>query len=94
MLKYFMIIMLFALLALPPFFWRKYAYDNQAEMLRQRARRNRRSSALRILGLEGAPSPAEIREAHRRLMKRAHPDLGGSAELAAKINAAKDALLD
>jgi hypothetical protein len=52
-----------------------------------------REEALDILGLEEGADEEAIRAAHRRLMKTAHPDQGGSVWLAARINAARDFLL-
>jgi len=52
-----------------------------------------RTYALSILGLEEGATPAQIREAHRRLMVRLHPDHGGTSALAAQINQARDLLL-
>ena len=53
-----------------------------------------RAEALAILGLAEGATAEEIRAAHRRLIQRVHPDVGGSADLAARINRAKDILLE
>ncbi len=51
------------------------------------------AEALTILGLGRGATVEEIKAAYHRLMKRHHPDQGGSAELAARLNAARDLLL-
>jgi hypothetical protein len=61
-----------------------------------RARQNGRMSreeAYDVLGLNPGASEADIRDAHRRLMRGAHPDAGGSDWLASRVNQARDVLL-
>lgn len=62
-------------------------------------RRGRGSPGLSVaearatLDLAPGADEAAIRAAHRRLITRVHPDSGGNAALAARINMARDVLL-
>lgn len=53
-----------------------------------------RREALAILGLADAADREAIIASHRRLMQKLHPDRGGNDYLAAKLNQARDLLLD
>lgn len=50
--------------------------------------------ALALLGLEKGADKQAITDAHRKLMQKVHPDRGGNDYLAAKINQAKDFLIN
>ena len=53
-----------------------------------------KSEAAEILGINKNATKEEIIFAHKKAMQKYHPDKGGSKHMAAKINAAKDALLN
>jgi DnaJ homolog subfamily C member 19 len=52
-----------------------------------------RAEAYEVLGLKSGASADDIHAAHRRLMRMAHPDTGGSDWLASRINQARDVLM-
>jgi DnaJ homolog subfamily C member 19 len=63
------------------------------EASRARGAAMTRQEAYQVLGIAPGASEAEIRAAHHRLMRTAHPDTGGSDWLAARVNMARDVLL-
>ncbi|MDO9488904.1 MAG: DnaJ domain-containing protein [Sphingomonadaceae bacterium] len=46
-----------------------------------------------VLGVTATADIEEVRAAHRRIVSQVHPDKGGTAELTARVNAARDVLL-
>jgi hypothetical protein len=60
----------------------------------QRGKTMGRAEALEILGLQEGATPDEIEAAYKALIVKNHPDQGGTDWLAARLNEARDILLD
>jgi hypothetical protein len=75
--------------------WRQHAQGNAAGGQGRAAANGKMTDeeAYQILGLQPGAAREEIGRAHRALMKKLHPDQGGSTYLAARVNEAKDTLL-
>ena len=75
--------------------WRQDAQGDAAGGQRRPAASGKMTDeeAYQILGLQPGAGRDEIGRAHRTLMKKLHPDQGGSTYLAARVNEAKDTLL-
>ena len=50
--------------------------------------------ARKLLGVSADASHAQIIEAHKRLVRQVHPDMGGTTAQVHEANAARDALID
>jgi DnaJ-class molecular chaperone len=74
--------------------WRQDAQGNGAGGQRRAASGGKMTDeeAYQILGLQPGATRDDISRAHRALMKKLHPDQGGSTYLAARVNEAKDTL--
>jgi hypothetical protein len=74
--------------------WREHA-DRGADAgsVPPRSGKMTEEEAYQILGLQPGASAQDIGRAHRSLMKKLHPDQGGSTYLASRVNEAKDILL-
>jgi len=75
--------------------WRQNAQGDAAGRQRRTAPDGKMTEeeAYQILGLKPGAGREEIGRAHRALMKKLHPDQGGSTYLAARVNEAKEVLL-
>jgi DnaJ-domain-containing protein 1 len=75
--------------------WRQHAQGDGAGRQGRTASSGKMTAeeAYQILGLQPGASRDDIGRAHRALMKKLHPDQGGSTYLAARVNEAKDTLL-
>jgi hypothetical protein len=75
--------------------WREYAQGDRDTRTRTHARSSvmSKDEAYQVLGLQPGASVDEVQKAYRTLMKKLHPDQGGTAYLATRVNQARETLL-
>jgi hypothetical protein len=83
------LVLMVALLPFLPGYFRKKAEDPAPA-----AARMTRAEALKILGLPSDADTKAVQSAYKNLMKKVHPDQEGSDWMAAKLNEARDFLLN
>lgn len=81
------LVLLLALIAGIWLLWRRGSRRTRAAMVDL-------AEARALLGVDDKATLEDIQKAHRRLIARVHPDTGGSAELATRVNDARDALVE
>jgi hypothetical protein len=77
--------------------WRPTGQDQSeagsAEARRRASGAMSKDEAYEVLGLQKGASREEVVRSHRSLMKKLHPDHGGTTDLAARVNEAKEVLM-
>jgi hypothetical protein len=73
--------------------WSEHAQGDAAAGRSTASGKMSEQEAYQILGVEPGADADTIARAHRTLMKKLHPDQGGSTYLAARVNEAKEILL-
>ena len=74
------------------FFLKKIIFPNRSNFNRSHIKMDKKK-ALEILGLDENATEKEILKSYHDLMKKNHPDLGGSSWITTQLNQAKDTLL-
>ena len=99
MLKLLFTLICLTVLILPVFLRAKIFFDEEKMVKKATAEkiermRAKEKEARKILRVGPSASVHDIKEAHKKMIRRAHPDRGGSEELASQVNRARDVLLE
>jgi hypothetical protein len=81
-------------LVLGALLWSGRTQRSRGTAIEEGAVEGRRREARALLGVSPYANRETIVAAHRQLIARHHPDAGGATEIAARLNLARDLLLD